>query len=261
MIIDFHAHVSTEPFSDAGRLREAYAHAGIDMGVLVPGGMIDVRRMTKYVTGEATAENPVPRNDIVEATVASDDRRFAGFFCADPSEGLPVAEAFERALGRGFRGLKLAPIVHRFAFASPVVSALLDVAEHAGCPVYAHTVFSPAASTARLGYLAAQRPHLRFVIGHMGFGPADVDAIDLAARHDNIFLETSGASFLVLQEAVRLAGAQKLVFGSEFPLQSPRVELTKIELLDLGSAAFARVVGDNAAELLRPIPSTGGTTR
>jgi len=250
MIIDFHAHVSLEAFGSVTRLQKEYQRAGIDLGVLVPGGMIDVRRMTKYVTGEIVAEHPVPRNDLVETIVAK-GRQFAGFFCADPHQGRAVVDDFERALTRGFSGLKLAPIVHRFSFSSPVVGALLDVAERIGCPVYAHTVFSAAASTRKFGYLASQHPTIPFVIGHMGFGPADAEAVELAVAHDNVFLETSGASFVILEEALRAAGAGKLIFGSEFPMQNPSVEMRKIELLNVTSTAMACVLGGNAAALLR----------
>ena len=84
----------------------------------------------------------------------------------------------------------------------------------------------------------------------MGFGPADQDALQAAVELDNFFLETSTGSFLHIQQAVEKAGASKLIFGSEFPLSHPRVELAKILLLELSEGGLERILGENIQELV-----------
>ena len=51
MIVDAHAHILNEDYGDVKKILEEYKRAGIDKGILVPGGMMDVRIMTKYITG------------------------------------------------------------------------------------------------------------------------------------------------------------------------------------------------------------------
>ncbi len=251
MIIDFHAHLSSEEFGGELRLYREYDRAGICFGILVPGGMIDVRRMSDYITGQRTSENRTPYNELVEDLVGRDPRRFGGFYCVDPDGGSDAINGFEKALKRGFLGLKLAPLVHQFSLTCPTVHGLLDVCRASGAPVYTHTVFSPAASTRKVGLLARRYKDVVFVIGHMGFGPVDQEAIGLAASCDNVFLETSGGSYLALEQALETAGSTKLLFGSEYPLHNPLAEIEKVRALDLPPVTFDRIMGTNASTVLR----------
>jgi predicted TIM-barrel fold metal-dependent hydrolase len=98
-------------------------------------------------------------------------------------------------------------------------------------PFYTHVIFHPDASTEKVGILAREFPHTTIILGHMGLAPADDEAIEVAARNDNLFLETSVGSYLIVKEALHRLGAGKIIFGSEFPLYHPQVELEKIRVL------------------------------
>jgi predicted TIM-barrel fold metal-dependent hydrolase len=78
----------------------------------------------------------------------------------------------------------------------------------------------------------------------MGLPPADDEAIQVAAKNDNLFLETSVGSYLIVKEALRRLGASKIIFGSEFPLCHPYVELEKIRVL-VKENDFERVTSKN----------------
>lgn len=248
MIIDAHAHLSRTDYGNADLYLAALAEAGIDAGVAVPGGTMDVRRMTDYVIGRAEAENPEPDNACVLEAVSAHAGRFWGFASLDPhAEDAP--EELARWFARGFRGLKLSPMTHRFSFAGVPVAALAACCGEHGRPLYSHVVFSPGASTTRFVALARQFPRTNFILGHMGFGPADREAAEAAAELDNLYLETSTGNFLHLKEAVRRAGPGKLIYGSEFPLSHPAVELRKIELLGLNASSLDLVLGGNIRSL------------
>ena len=62
MIIDAHAHLSSTDYGSVDKYLEQLQQAGIHSGVAVPGAMLDVRKMTEYITGKSTADNPVPDN-------------------------------------------------------------------------------------------------------------------------------------------------------------------------------------------------------
>lgn len=249
MIVDAHAHVTEAAYGAPELLASQMAQAGIDRAILVPGGMIDVRKMTRYLSGREPIPAHAIANGLVERLMRQHPHRFVGFYCVNPHEGDAAVEEFRRAVGRGFRGLKLAPMVHRFSLSSKTVLDLAAACGALGVPFYTHVVYSPGASTEKVGALAGQFPGTTFILGHMGFGPADADAIELALRHANLFLETSGGSYLILKLAVERLGADKLIFGSEFPLHHPRVELEKIHLL-LSGEAFERVTSKTVLSLI-----------
>lgn len=249
MIIDAHAHISATEYGNAGIYLDQLRQAGIDRGVVVPGGTMDVRRMTDYVTGKAKAENPAPDNRYVEEQCRAGQDALRGLACIDPHRSDAV-DALEESFRRGFRGLKLSPMTHQFSFAGKAVAELAACCGEHGYPVYSHVVYSPGASTTRFVSLARQFPKTNFILGHMGFGPADREAAEAAAVLDNLYLETSTGNFLHIRETVKMAGPGKLIFGSEFPLSHPGVELKKILLLDLGEGDMEKILAENIKGLL-----------
>jgi hypothetical protein len=67
--------------------------------------------------------------------------------------------------------------------------------------------------------------------------------------------------FDLLDQAVRRAGARKVIFGSDGPWLHPGVELAKIKALGLAPADEQLVLGGNLARLIRaarPPASAGG---
>jgi predicted TIM-barrel fold metal-dependent hydrolase len=250
VIIDAHAHVSATTYGNVGVYLDQLREAGIERGVIVPGGTVDVRRMTDYITGKARPENPVPDNRYVGEACRAHRAKLWAFACVDPHEP-DAAGSLEKSFKQGFCGLKLSPLTHQFSFAGKAVAALAACCGHYGYPVYSHVVYSPGASTARFIALARQFPKTNFILGHMGFGPADREALEATVELDNLFLETSTGSFLHIQEAAKAAGPEKLIFGSEFPLSHPAVELEKVLLLKLSDGGREKILGGNIRALLR----------
>ena len=80
-------------------------------------------------------------------------------------------------------------------------------------------------------------------------GPARPDRPPGAAP--NIYTDTSGIRrFDLLCEAVRRAGAHKVLFGSDGPWLHPGLELHKIRLLGLSREDEALVTGQNFLRLI-----------
>lgn len=249
MIIDAHAHLVRGDYGSADLYLSQIEAAGIGAGVVVPGGMVDVRRLTDYVTGRTEPSSDPPDNEYVaEATRAHPE--LVSFYCANPHADGAV-EGLIAAFENGSRGLKLSPLSHRFSFSARAVIELVECAEAFGLPVYSHVLYNPGVSTEKFVSLAKQYPSVPFILGHMGFGPADPDAIEAATELDNLFLETSGGNTLHIRLAIEKAGASKVIFGSEFPLSHPKVELEKILCLGLSDADLERVLYRNIYELLR----------
>ena len=117
-------------------------------------------------------------------------------------------------------------------------------------PVYSHTLFDVGATTKKFCELARKNPNTNFVIGHMGFGPSDVTAFNLAKELDNVYLEASNACFLAIKEAYRIAGPHKILFGSEFPMNNPEIQLFQMKKMGLPSAEADMIFFKNAIKLI-----------
>src|ERR1700733_9439391 len=104
--------------------------------------------------------------------------------------------------------------------------------------------------------LAPQYPDVAFIIPHLGSFADDWRAhqrvIDQLVRYPNVYTDTSaGGGFDYIVEAVKRAGARKVLFGSDGPWLHPGVEIHKIKLLGLPPAKEALILGGNAVRLLR----------
>ena len=250
MIIDGHSHIFHSDIGSAEQYLAVLQEAGIDMGIAVPGGTVDVRRMTDYIIGRAQPSTDPPDNQYIKLAVEGANGKLMGFCCFNPyTEGAP--QMLEEAFRSGFRGLKLSPMSHQFSFASKAVAELAAICGDYGLPLYSHVLYNPGASTERFVSLARKFPQTTFILGHMGFGPADQDALQAAVELDNFFLETSTGSYLTIKQAVERAGAGKVIFGGEFPLSHPKAELAKILALNISDDARERILGGNILELVK----------
>ena len=104
---------------------------------------------------------------------------------------------------------------------------------------------------------APQYPDVNFIIAHLGSFADDWRAhervIEQLVRYPNVYADTSGVRrFDYLVQAVRRAGAKKLIFGSDGPWLHPGLELHKIKLLGLPAQEEALILGGNASRLIFP---------
>jgi predicted TIM-barrel fold metal-dependent hydrolase len=103
--------------------------------------------------------------------------------------------------------------------------------------------------------LAPQYPAVNFIIPHLGsFGDdwrAHQAVIDQLIRFPNVHADTSGCRrFDYIVQAVKRAGAHKILFGSDGPWLHPGLELHKVRLLGLPSNREALILGGNALRLM-----------
>jgi predicted TIM-barrel fold metal-dependent hydrolase len=77
------------------------------------------------------------------------------------------------------------------------------------------------------------------------------EAIEAAERCPNLLLETSAMPYPAkIREAVGRVGAARVLYASDGPACSPRIEVEKVRLASLDRADERLVLGENAAALL-----------
>lgn len=238
LVIDCHCHAGlgdgfTGPWDTEARLGaylQRAARAGIARTVLLPA----------FHSDYALANRALAR------IVARAPGRLTGFAMvhAQRDRGR-VLTMLRAAIERdGLAGIKL----HRHD--APITREVCDAARALRVPL----LYDVTGEVSVVELLAEQYPDVPFIIPHLGSFADDWRAqlalIDHLQRHPNVHADTSGVRrFDLLAQAVRRAGAHKILFGSDGPWLHPALELAKIRLLRLRPDDEALVLGGNLLRL------------
>jgi uncharacterized protein len=239
MIIDCHCHAGkgdglTQPADTAapldGYLKRA-REAGIDRTVI----------FATFSDGYVHANRQVAR------IVAHNPDRLLGFaFIHALADKGRVEPMVREAVGKlGLVGIK----VHRHD--ARISREICAAARRYGLPI----LYDVMGEVSVAEILAEEYPDVAFIIPHLGSFADDWRAqtalIDHLVRHPNIFTDTAGVRrFDILEQAVKRAGARKILFGTDGPWLHPMVEIAKIYALNLRPADQAAVLGDNLMRLV-----------
>jgi uncharacterized protein len=240
MIIDCHCHAGegdgfTGPWDTAAPLGR-YLLRARDVGI------------QRTVLFSAFHSDYAHANQIVAQIVARSPARFAAFAFVNAST--PAAqiemELTIAVLRDGFCGIK----VH--AHDKKISRAICATAQRLSVPI----LYDVMGDISSVELVAREYPAVSFIIPHLGSYADDWRAqrafIDVLARLPNVHTDTSGVrNFDLLLEAVRRAGAHKILFGSDGPWLHPGIELAKVLALGLSRADQHAVLGRNLLRLIR----------
>jgi len=250
-IIDCHIHLQspTHRYDEEEVLRclALADRAGIDrMVYLFNLGSGGVDPQPEHITAS---------NDIGIELVRRHPARFDAFCYVNPSLPLPFTLAeIDRCIASGpMAGIKLWISVHATdARLDPVMeraAALrVPVLHHAW---YKATGFAFNESTpAEVAHLARRHPDVPIIMAHLaGGGWRGVrDVRDCP----NVVVDTSGAQPHggLVDYAVRELGADRVVFGSDWPIRDFAVQRARVEGADLDASAKAAILGGTMERLL-----------
>jgi predicted TIM-barrel fold metal-dependent hydrolase len=242
-VFDFHARLVKRPGA-VGQLLATMDAAGIDRAAVSAGGLVDLDRLSRQIVEGGQVHHDADNAAVLAGCDSSGGRLLPVYF-GNPHD---TTDSYRRQAGR-FRGLEISPAVHGVGFADARVAALVRVAAAAGHHVYSVCVVAPGAGTADFVALAARFPEVTFVFGHCGFIGIDIHAINEIAPQPNILAETSGCFGAVARFAVDRLGPDRVLFGTEYPLQHPTVELAKFAALELSEPVWRQVAWRNAHRL------------
>ncbi|MGD0891603.1 MAG: amidohydrolase family protein [Terracidiphilus sp.] len=185
----------------------------------------------------------------VARIVARFPRRLIGFaFVHASRDAGRILRMVERARKWGFRGIK------SHGFEAMPTRELCEAARAFSMPLLTDVV----GRAEVVDMLAPQFPDVNFIIPHLGSFADDWRAhqrvIDQLVRYPNVHADTSGIRrFDYIVEAIKRAGAHKILFGSDGPWLHPGLELHKIRLLNLPPKQEALVLGGNLIRLIRNV--------
>ena len=241
MIVDSHAHVDEVPalgwIDPAASLIELMDHAGVDRAVVMT-----------YT--EAPAVNPNALEYLADQ-IGRYPERLIGYVRVHPwyPEALDLVERALREFN--MKGVKLHPVGNLSHPAAEVSLRVIRRAAEHHAPVLFHCGDEALTTPLQIASAAEAVPQASIILGHKG-GYFHVDeAIEVAARVPNVFLETSAMPYPAqIRRAVQTIGAERVLFASDGPGCLPRLEVHKVKLAGLGSSEEQRVFSDNILEIL-----------
>ncbi len=211
----------------------------------------------------------MPSNQEVADIAGRNSARLVGFASVDPNMGDDALRELRRSRDQlGLRGLKLNPALQDFDPTGAQALKIFKEAERLEMPALIHTgiTFSNHFSMRHnqplpLDDIARQHPKLRICLAHIGW-PWVWDAVAVAIRNPNVYIDTAGTFAGTPQESIRQitslvpvrvienALSEKLMFGSDYP----RIEINKmfaaISGLPLRKDALDAILRGNALAFL-----------
>lgn len=193
-------------------------------------------------------------NDEVAALVAAHPDRFVGVAAVDLAHPMAALHELERAVSElGLRALRVIPWLWDRPPDDRLYYPLYARCVELGipfCTQIGHTgpamPSEPGRPVPYLDRVALDFPELVIVAGHLGHPWTD-EAIGLAWKHDNLYLDTSAHAPRYYPDAlVRFAatyGSEKVLFGTNYPqlpLERCAAEVRELDLPDKAMRSFLR---------------------
>jgi predicted TIM-barrel fold metal-dependent hydrolase len=197
-----------------------------------------------------------PDNEYVREVVESVPGAY-GLVWANPRLPGAVEEA-ERLLEHAkFLGMKLHPLLDGYHPDDPIARPLYELLVERDLPVLIHSGHPIFTLPWSIEEAIVRFPDAKVVLGHMGHGNIVYinAAIAVAARHPNVYLETSGMPMHTkIKEAVERVGEARVLYGSDAPFHHPQVEIRKVQLSGLSDELVERVLSKNGRALFFGAP-------
>jgi uncharacterized protein len=277
MIIDFHTHIFppgikdnldryiradscfAELYSDnkarlttADELIESMDREEIDISVVLNIG---------WTTNKLCVET----NDYIMESIARFPGRLIGFCTVQPSNHNAAISEIERCISGGIRGVgEIRPDIQQIDlndsgtmddFIEISINNNLVFLIHSSEPA-GHEYKGKGKVTPDIMYpFIMKYPDLKIVCAHWGGGlPFYYLMPEVKRDFKNVYFDTAASPFLyspeIYSQVIKLTGAEKILFGSDFPLLKPGRLIREINTVKLPDEEKRLIMGDNARQLL-----------
>ena len=258
-IIDSHAHIYPDKIAARAVAAVGKFYCYDDMyGEGTPEHLLSFRDETPIthfiVHSVATSARSVPAINSFIAEQCAENPAFIGFGTMHPDSDDMEAEV-QRALDLGLHGFKLHPDTQEVDMDDPRLMAFYEII--AGrVPLVVHTGDSrhDYSNPRRLERILKAFPDLVVDAAHLGGWSIydigyDVLHEDLV-REERLFVDASSAFAMVgrrhMRELVRMWGADRVMFGSDYPMWNPAHELDEMMHCNLTDDELEKVLWRNA---------------
>ena len=258
-IIDFHAHIYPRKIAEkatenVGKFYDAKAsYCGLAEELLESGGRIGVSKYVVHSVATKAEQVESVNNFIIESCRRYSE--FIGFATYHPDY-----KDFDKELDRiqiaELKGVKMHPDFQKFQVDTPQMDGFYTSLEECGLPILFHAGdcrfdFS---GPVRISRVLNKHPKLKVIAAHFGGYTEWEDSLEYLAERDVWFDTSSSLWKLPLEKAdelIKVHGANKFLFGSDFPMWDHETEFQRFNKLCFTAEERKAVLYGNAAKLLK----------
>ena len=262
-VIDAHCHIYPEKIVDravAGTddfYSTKAACRGVAEELIEIGDRVGIDRFV--VHSVATTPHQVERiNAFIAAEVAKVPNRFVGLGAAHP-DCTDQDAIIEHIKSLGLHGIKIHPDIQGFAIDDPRMMRVYELCEREGLVVLMHTgdYRYDYSNPNRLLPVLKAFPKLTVIGAHFGGWSIWDDASRVLCEYPNLFVDCSstfpfaGNDLALGERLIHRYGADRVMFGSDFPMWSPEEELKTFFKLNLTDEERKLILAENAKRIYK----------
>ena len=242
MKVDAHCHAGDFPKYFSGhhppeKLVADFDRAGVTCGVIA---MLDTYDM-------------VAANDRALAACVAHPGRLHAYIYLNPNLlDVAIAEFERRSRDPHFKGVKLHPMNDVYYPFLADFFPLFERIEASGLPVLWHSGTTPYSHPLQIAAVARRFRKMPCILGHFGLSDLTWECFPAAELADNIYADTSANPIIpVLNDWISQFGAERLLWGSDFPFYSVAYEAQKLDYLGHNERERELISSGNAIRLFR----------
>ncbi len=258
-IIDAHTH----PMLDTESQIVSEPHPPEEYRALVRGSQV-TRAAAITIAHRGDLERTMTRNDAVLKLAVESGGFFYPVCSVHPADGAAAIEEVDRVAAAGAAWLKLHPNTQEFDVAQPAVIRVVRRAAERGLPVL-FDAYSPwdAEQPGKFVNLATELPEAQLILAHAhGPGFPQLLFYDVLSRYPwwrrNVWFDISVTGLMMADGpfadqftwVLRKVGVDRVVFGSDYPLDDPLTAARAVARLGFTEEEQAAILHDNASALL-----------
>ena len=277
MIIDFHTHIFPPRIK---KNRDEYIDSDSCFAILYSDKKAKLATVDELIDsmdkdgvdisvvlniGWTTHELCVETNDYILESIARYPQRLVGFCSVQPRSLESALDEIERCAKGGIRGVgEMRPDMQLLdlrdeevmePFIKVINKHKLILLTHASEPVGHDYPGKGAVTPEQLYSFITSYPDLTIICAHWGGGlPFYALMPEVKQAMGNVFFDTAASPFLyspqVYSQVTQLVGADKILFGSDYPLLDQSRLLGEIRSLDLPEETKSLILSGNAQKLL-----------
>jgi predicted TIM-barrel fold metal-dependent hydrolase len=258
-VIDMHCHIYPDKIAER-------AIAGTDVfygtRALCAGTVSDMLRCAteagidhSFVQSVATAPKQVKSiNSFIAEAVANSNGKLTGLGTLHPDSEDQAGDV-KHLIELGLKGVKLHPDIQKFKIDDYRMLKIFDLCEQEGLPILMHTGddrydFS---NPNRMKPILEIYKNLTVIGAHFGGWTVWDDAVRELSQFPNFYVDCSSSfGFLPTQkvkELIRGYGADRVLFGTDYPMWIPQNEIDALLSLDLSDEEYRMIFSENVKKI------------
>jgi uncharacterized protein len=190
-------------------------------------------------------------NDMVAEAVRRFPDRFVGYAVINPNRPKDIENELERCFhSLGMKAIKVHPAFHGYSIEGSAYRKVFEYAMRHRLTVLSHEWGRPEF----LERVSADYPEANFIIAHTGFwdGRSDFTYRSVLHCRSNVFVDLaySNIYYEALERMVTDVSAEKILWGSDFPLHDISFQLGRVKYAKLDATSKEKILGGNILRLL-----------